>query len=685
MRMPEKQVDIVPLHGGLDQASTVLNIQPGAALELLNFEPELEGGYRRIAGYERTDGRAAPSDALYYTVEVADSSGIAVGATLTGDTSGATSEVVIKDDDTNTLGVTDLSGNYTLDETANGTTITAVEVLNGQDDNTISDTWQMAAEDYYRDLIGALPGDGDALYAFQFGATRYAFRADAGTVKLYKSSSTGWTLVPFFDVLFFDGGAMSDGEITEGTVIDGATSLAQGTVKVFVKNAGSYGSNASGYMVLDVTTGTFQDNEDLTVGGTIKAKADGADTPITLDAGGTFQHIVHNFYATSGGKAVYGCDGVNPAWEFDGTVLAPIYYPAPDENPSWNAPLFIAAHKMHLFLAYEPGTTAHSAPGEPLVFSAILGAGDFGLGDTPTGMTTRAGEVLALYTRSKTYGLYGSSALNWELRLISETFGAKPYTVQAIGTVYALDDKGIAPLERVQAFGDFESATVSRYVRDIISAYKDKVLGSVTLKERNQYRLHFTDGDALVMAFDSYVGADYPAFSLIRYPDVPTFISTSQDANGDEVVLFGDASGFIYQAERGYSFDGDEIEFVFRTPFLNQKAPHVRKTYRDLYVDVEADHPFTLSVAFDLSFSELYSAANNLQSFSFAGAGGDWDNADWGEFFWDAETISSRGIALAGTGRNVSLLFYGNSKYIRPFTIQTLELHYLARRLRRGR
>lgn len=683
--MPQKQVDIVSLHGGLDQASTVLNIRPGAALDLVNFEPELEGGYRRIAGYERTDGRAAPSDALYYTVEVADSSGIAVGATLTGDTSGATSAVVIKDDATNTLGVTALSGGYTKDETANGTTITAVEVQSGQDDNTTSDTWQMAAEDYYRDLIGAVPGDGDALYAFQFGATRYAFRADLGTVKLYKSSSTGWTLVPFFDVLFFDAGSMSDGEITAGTVIDGATSLAQGTVKVFVKNAGSYGTDASGYMVIDATSGTFQDNENLQVGGVTKAVANGANTAITLDTGGTFQHVEHNFYATTSGTAVYGCDGVNPAWEFDGTTLAPIYYPAPDEDPSWNAPLFIVAHKQHLFLAYAPGTLAHSAPGDPLVFSAILGAAEFGLGDTPTGMASRSGEVLAIYTRGKTYGLYGSSAADWALRLISETFGAKPYTVQAIGTVYALDDKGIAPLERVQAFGDFESSTVSRYVRDIISAYQDKILGSVTIKERNQYRLHFTDGDALVMAFDSYVGADYPAFSLIRYPDVPTFVSTSQDASGDEVVLFGDASGVIYQAEKGYSFDGDAIEFAFRTPFLNQKSPHTRKTYRDLYVDIEAGHPFSMSVNFDLSFSEIYSATNNLQSFSFSGGGGYWDATDWDEFFWDAEVFSSRGITLAGTGRNISLLFYGNSKFIRPFTIQTLELHYLARRLRRGR
>ncbi|HBA35861.1 MAG TPA: hypothetical protein DCZ12_17180, partial [Gammaproteobacteria bacterium] len=115
----------VDLKGGIELSVPAISIPPGAALFLVNFEPELNGGYRRINGYERVDGRAAPSDAVYYTVGVADASGISVGATLTGGTSGTTSEVIAKDG--NTLGVTDLSGaGYTLSEAANGTTISAV-------------------------------------------------------------------------------------------------------------------------------------------------------------------------------------------------------------------------------------------------------------------------------------------------------------------------------------------------------------------------------------------------------------------------------------------------------------------------------------------------------------------------------------------------------------------------------
>lgn len=684
MRMPDKKVDIVPLSGGLDLSSTVLKIPPGQALELLNFEPELEGGYRRINGYERVDGRAAPSAAVYYTVGVADASGIAVGATLTGVTSGATAEVVIKDDATDILGVTALTGNYTLGETANGTTITAVEIQGGQADPDTDDTWQLAAEDYYRDLIAAVPGSGDLLGAVQFGADAYAWRSDGAAVQMFVSSASGWTQVTLFSVLFFDAGTLAEGDIVAGTTVTGATSGASATVKAIVKNAGSYGVDASGYLVLDVT-GAFQNNEDVQVGGVTKCVADGVDTAITFSPGGKFQFIRHNFYGSASTRHLYGCDGVNPAWQFDGTVLVPIYFPAPDQAASWNTPKYLYAHRGHLFLSFPGGRLAASSIGTPLVFSALLGADEFGLGDEITGLVSRAGEVLAIYTRGKVFGIYGYSSLDWTLQTISDTAGARDYSVQAVGSVYALDEQGIAPLERVQAYGDFEASTVSRRVKPLLDAYQDRLVGALPVKGRNQYRLFLDDGLVLVMGDDRYLGDSLPAFTKIRYPDVPTCVSSSDDADGNQVMLFGDADGFVYQMDRGYNFDGAAIEFAYRAPYLNQGSPHLRKSYRKLFVDVQAERSFSMAVHADLSFGDPYSAANIGDTLAFSGAGGYWDVDNWDEIYWDAEVFSSRGLDLYGSGKNISLLFYGNSKTIRPFVLETLEIHYLTRRIRRTR
>lgn len=678
-RLPQKQVSTTNLKGGLDLASTLLNVNPGAAIGLVNYEPELEGGYRRINGYERVDGRAAPSAAVYYTVEVADASGIAVGATLTGVSSTATSKVVIKEG--NVLGVTALTGNYTLAETANGTTITAVELLSGQDNIDTDALWQYEAEEYYRDLIGAVPGSGNALYAFQFGADKYAFRVNSGSVKLYKSSAAGWVAVTMFKILFFDGGVLSEGDIIEGTTIAGASSSATGTVKRFIKNDGVYGADASGYMIVD-TAGTFTDNENIQVGGITKCVADGASAAITITSGANkFQHIDHNFYGSSATKRIYGCDGVNPAFEFDGTVFCPIYFS--DKTAAWNKPTFICAHRTYLFLQFETGQMAASAPGEPIIFNGLLGATEYGLGDTPTGMMSRSGDVLAIYTRGRTFGLYGIDTDSFVLRLISESFGGIPYTVQKIGTVYALDSKGIAPLERVDAYGDFESATVSRLVRPILERYKSRVIGSCAVKARNQYRLFFDDGTVLVMGDDQYLGESVPAFSLLQLTHIPTFVSSSEDANGNEVILFGDDDGFIYQMEKGYNFDGGAIEFFWRSPFAHQGAPHIRKAYRRLYLDLDTERSVSLKISTELGFGKPEVAAaleNDIQTDSL---GGYWEVDNWDEFYWDAPTSSSEGVSLAGTENNISVLVYGNSHLIRPFTIQTIEIHYIPRRLRR--
>ncbi|MFA5632967.1 MAG: hypothetical protein WC997_15785 [Porticoccaceae bacterium] len=684
MNLPEKKVDVVGLRGGIDLASTFINIEPGAALDLLNFEPELEGGYRRIAGYERLDGRPAPSSGRYYTMEVDDALGLTPGSVITGATSGATAWLFAIRDNTNILGITDLAGTFELGETVAGTTVTALPILDGLEEVEDADQWQLAAENYYRSQIGAVPGDGPVLGAIWYKANAYAFRADGGAVKLYKTSATGWVEVPPMATLFFDSGVMTEGEITPGTTITGATSSAEGVVKRFIKNAGSYGNDAAGYMVVDVTSGDFDDGENLQVEGVTKAVADGEATTVTLAPGGKLQFILHNFYGGSATRYLYGCDGVNPAFEFDGETLTPIYFPGAEPNPDWNKPKYLIAHKSHLFLSLPGGNMAHSGIGEPLAFSALMGAAQFGLGDECTGFAQRAGDMLAIYTRSMVYGLYGSSAEDWNLQIISETFGAKDYTVQKIGTVYALDDKGIAPLERVDAFGDFESATVSRFVKPILDVHQDRVLGTVVVKDRNQYRLFFNDGTALVMGDDQYIGEGVPAFSTLKLAHIPTCLSSSPDGKGNEVILFGDDDGFVYRMETGYNFDGEPIEYAYRSPFMNQKSPHIRKSYRRLFIDLETDRSVRLDLAYELSYSDYMIPSNPSSEVQIIGGGGYYDIDNWDEIYWDAVTFASRGVPLSGTGRNISVLVYGNSATTRPFTIQTLEVHYLPRRLKRG-
>jgi hypothetical protein len=66
------QGQVVP--GGLDLTTPSLRLQPGALQECVNFEVASTGGYSRVEGYERFDGRTSPSSVTYTLVQMAGTS-----------------------------------------------------------------------------------------------------------------------------------------------------------------------------------------------------------------------------------------------------------------------------------------------------------------------------------------------------------------------------------------------------------------------------------------------------------------------------------------------------------------------------------------------------------------------------------------------------------------------------------
>jgi len=122
-----------PLGGGLDVVTPALSIKPGKALAMVNYEPWYNGGYRRVPGFERFDGRPSPSAQTFLAFEVNSAEDITLGDTLTGVTSTATGIVIgifLNTDRSgnDTVGVTKTTGTF-----INGENLTAV-VTNADED-----------------------------------------------------------------------------------------------------------------------------------------------------------------------------------------------------------------------------------------------------------------------------------------------------------------------------------------------------------------------------------------------------------------------------------------------------------------------------------------------------------------------------------------------------------------------
>ena len=89
-KLPPVQYQHVVLRGGLDQITPTLSLPPGVCKDALNFECSITGGYSRIAGYERYNGKSQPSSATYMIVQFATFVNTpSVGNTITSSSGGS--------------------------------------------------------------------------------------------------------------------------------------------------------------------------------------------------------------------------------------------------------------------------------------------------------------------------------------------------------------------------------------------------------------------------------------------------------------------------------------------------------------------------------------------------------------------------------------------------------------------
>ena len=136
------------------------------------------------------------------------------------------------------------------------------------DGSTIVAEARTAIEDQ-RSLIQVVPGEGAVLGVWVFNGDVYSFRNKSGgaSAGMYKSTSTGWTEIDLGTGLNFDGTA-ANGEPVPGdsgtpTTIVGAGG-AQGDL-MGISYYGAWSTGGTGVMVLTNITGTFVDDETLSM------------------------------------------------------------------------------------------------------------------------------------------------------------------------------------------------------------------------------------------------------------------------------------------------------------------------------------------------------------------------------------------------------------------------------------
>jgi hypothetical protein len=344
-----------------------------------------------------------------------------------------------------------------------------------------------------------------------------------------------------------------------------------------------------------------------------------------------------------------------------------------------DTPLHASCHAKQLFLSFR-GSSQNCTPGNPYRWSGVTGAAEIGVGDLITGYEEITDEILLIFGRNRTDKLLGSVVADFELKPVTPKYGAIPYTVQNLGEVYYLDDQGIRRLVPTQEYGGIADQPVSDLVLPLIELIRGQAVASAVYRQRGQYRLYAADGSGLILGIK---GRKLIGITSLQYPIVVNVTCVGEDTTGKDVVFLGARDGYVYQCDKGSSFDGESIESFIRPVFTHSRSPAVRKRYRKGVLEVESRGYSQIRVSPEFSYGSEDVAAHRTEVLTTIGPGGYWDSAIYDTVVYDAQTVQNPEFSIEGTGTNIGLLAYSNSEIDLGHTIQGALLHYTPRRIQR--
>ncbi len=677
LQMPPTHYKFFPFNGGLDLVTPPVEMQGGVLRSASNVEIGINGGYARLGGYERFSGKAKPSAAVYAMLTCTITGSVSLGDVLTDNATTSFGTVIALPSGQAVLTLitgTFSTGNIKVGGVVVGTCVGAQSA--SASTLALGATYTNLAADVYRALIAVVPGSGSVLGVHQYNSTVYAFRNNAGgtAAVMHVKSASGWTAVSLGrEVSFTSGGTYT---MVAGDTITGATSGATAVLTKVILVSGTFaGGDAAGRLFFASQTGTFQ-AENLNVGANPNVATIAADsTAITLSPGGRYEFQNWNFGGAAGMAKMYGCDGVNKGFEYDGTTFVKI-----NTGMATDTPAHLTVHKNQLFFSFA-GSAQHSGPSTPYVWTAVSGAAELACGDTIAGFLGLAGSAsggaLGIYTSNRTLVLYGSGTADWNLVPYSEEAGARPHTLQFIANAIALDQRGITLLSTTQNYGNFQHAVVSDkispYLEDLIAS----AIGSCVVRRKNQYRLFFSGGAAVYMTLK---GQKILGMTPVTLPNPVTCISSEEGASGNEEIYFGSTDGFVYQMDVGTSFDGAAIAWHAELAFSHFGGPRQLKTFRKGVTEVTGSGYCEYSMGYSVGYgsTEYDAAPNTTMTASLSAA--NWDSFVWDNFYWDGRNLLPSETDITGTAENIALMFSGSSDEFLPFTLNSEIIHFTPRR-----
>ena len=260
---------------------------------------------------------------------------------------------------------------------------------------------------------------------------------------------------------------------------------------------------------------------------------------------------------------------------------------------------YITLHDKHLIAAGVEDnldTVYYSQVNDPTSFTGS-GSGAITISDQIVGIKGFRTDLF-IFCKSSIHKLINiNDADNVAIVPVAENVGClSGYSIQEIGgDLIFLAPDGLRTIAGTARIGDVELGTISKAIQplitDIATAINTFIISSMVLREKSQYRLFYTNTGASAVAQRGIIGTLRPdgfQWAETRGLEV-TEVGSGFDSNIVEKYYHGSTSGYIYEHDSGYNFDGDAILARYSTPDYDYGDLGTLKTLHYLKVSASAE------------------------------------------------------------------------------------------------
>jgi hypothetical protein len=618
--------------------------EPGSARVLRNYEPSVDGGYRRILGCQKFDTAVVP----YYGNAVVQGGG-QTGTTLL--LAGVTAPPVVGS--TITIGAntyTIASGGVSYNSTLQSLTLTLTSSL-------VSSPADGAAVTFSNNnslITGVAAWDGSVV----------AVRSS----DVYKSTGSGYTRinVPSHGTVLVNGGSQTGSSLA----VDGLTSVPQ------IGDTFTIAGVNLTYIITALPT--------VTAGGATLAISPALNSSPADNAVITFRSTKFTTgtkarferYRIGSTEKIVGVNGVSFPFVYDNTTFKKL-----TTVPDIEGAEYVAWFKNSLFFA-KGDAVYFSSPFSDTDFSAASGGGVINVGGNITGLVVFR-EQLIIFCEQAIKRITGSTIADYQLQPITEKIGCvSPDTIKEVGgDVMFLGPDGLRLLSATDRIGDFGLASVSNRIQTELTQLirGSTSFSSVTIKSKSQYRLF---GYSANITSDSAKGILGTQFSdRVEWAElrgIKAYTADSDYHEREELIIFANNDGYVYKLEEGNTFDGVNIKASFYTPYLPISDPRIRKTLYKLYTYLDPQGSVTITLSMKLDFDDKGSVQPDAITLSNATSNvGIFGNAlaNYGAVVFGEKLLRVFDSQIVGSGFSVSLQFESNSNDP-PYSFDAVTIEY---------